>query len=172
MTVARAFRFSVPAGHKRTTVRVTLNATGKRLLNRFYKLPTRMRIAGTPLARAVQFRYVVIDASVNFGFKSSAGLTTVTKLTPATLPRGAHVELLCHGRGCPFSRHVVIARARLIRLAGRFHGAQLHPGAVVELIITAPFSVGEVHIITIFRDGPRMAVRCLLPGSRHPGVCA
>ena len=171
VTVATT-RFAVPAG-RRTTVPVTLNATGKRLLRRFYSMPTRMRLTGTPsVARTVRFRYVVIDASVNFGFKSASGLTSVTKLTPATLPRHARVELLCHGRGCPFSKHVLIARARLVRLAGQFHGAKLHPGAVVQLIITAPFSVGEVHIITMFPDGPRMAVLCLPPGSRRPVVCA
>jgi hypothetical protein len=42
----------------------------------------------------------------------------------------------------------------------------------VQRIITAAFSVGEVHIITMFPDGPRMAVLCLAPGSRRPVVCA
>ncbi len=173
VTVATT-RFAVPAG-RRTAVRVTLNATGKRLLNRFYRVPTRMRITGTPsLTRAVVFHYVVIDATVNFTLRydTASGLTSIARLTPATLPHGARVELRCHGRGCPFSKHVLIARSPLIRLAGQFHGAELHPGAVVELIITAPFSVGEVHIFTMFADGPRPAVRCLPPGSRHPVECA
>ncbi len=173
VTVATT-HFAVPAG-RRTTVSVTLNATGKRLLDRFYAMPTRMRLTGTPsLARTVRFRYVVIDASVNFHFESnsSSGVTSVTGLTPTTLPHRARVELLCHGPGCPFSKHVLIARSPLIRLAGQFHGAELHPGAVVQLIITAPFSVGEVHIVTISRHGPRLAVRCLPPGSRRPVVCA
>ena len=155
MTVATS-RFAVAAG-RRTTVPITLNATGKRLLNRFYSLPTRMRLTGTPsLARTVRFRYVVIDASVNFHFESnsSSGVTSVTGLTPTALPHRARVELLCHGRGCPFSKHVLIARAALIRLAGQFRGAELHPGAVVQLIITAPFSVGEVHIVTSRATGP------------------
>ena len=171
VTVATT-HFAVPAG-RRTTVPVTLNATGKRLLNRFYSMPTRMRLIGTPsLARTVRFRYVVIDASVNFGFKSASGLTSVTKLTPATLPHHARVELLCHGGGCPFRKHVLIAHSRSLPLAGQFHGTELHLGAVVQLIITAPFSVGEVHIITMFPNGPRMAVLCLPPGSRRPVVCA
>jgi len=172
VTVATG-HFAVPAG-KRTSVAVTLNAAGKRLLTRFYRLPTRMRITGTPsLTRTVQFRYAVIDASVNFGFKtSSSGVTTVTRLTPEALPHRARVQLLCHGRGCPFGKHVFVARSRLVKLAGLFHKAGLHPGAVIELIITAPFSIGEVHIITMFRDAPRLAVRCLPPGSRRPVVCA
>jgi hypothetical protein len=154
-------------------VPVTLNATGKRLLGRFYRLPTRMSMTGTPsLARTVQFRYAVIDATVDFRFFNSAGVTTITRLTPETLPRRARVELRCHGRGCPFSKHVLVARRPLIRLAGLFHGAKLHPGAVVQLIITAPLSVGEVHIVTIVSDGAKMAVLCLPPGSPHPVVCA
>ena len=134
-----------------------------------------MRLTGTvALTRSVNFRYAVIDASVNEKFKYNAvpGLTTVVRLTPSTLPRRARVELLCRGRGCPFAKRVLLARSRVLPLAGQFHGAALQLGAVVQLIITAPLSVGEVHILTMVPFGPSEAVRCLPPGSRRPVVCA
>jgi hypothetical protein len=172
VTVATA-RFSVPAGQRRT-VAITLNATGRRLLSRFYKLPTRMRVTGAAsVTRAVQFRYGVIDASVSFSFKNSAsGLTTVAMLTPTTLPHRARVALVCHGRGCPFTTRVFTAHSRSLALAGQFHGAHLRLGTVVQLSVTAPFSVGEVDIFTMKRDGPTHAVRCLPPGAHRPIACA
>jgi hypothetical protein len=172
VTVATA-HFSVPAG-RRAKVPITLNATGKRLLGRFYKLPTRMRITGAAsLTRTVQFRYGVIDASVSYGFKQSAsGLTTVSSLAPTTLPHHARVQLVCHGAGCPFTKRVIAAHARSLELAGQFRGARLHLGAVVQLTVTAPFSVGEVDIFTMVRPGPKHGVRCLPPGAHRPLACA
>ena len=172
VTVASA-HFSVPAG-RRASVHVTLNAIGKRLLGRFYKLPTRMRVTGTAaVTRTVRFQYVVIDASVRYSFvHSSTGVTTVSTLTPTTLPHGARVALACDGRGCPFSRKILHAHAKRLPLAGQFHGAQLHTGAVIRLTVTAPFSVGQVDIFTMLRQGPTLALRCLSPGAHHPVACA
>jgi hypothetical protein len=172
VTVATA-GFSVPAGGQ-ATVRITLNATGKRLLARFYQLPTRMRVTGAAaITRSVRFHYSVIDASISYSFvHSSSGVTTVSTLTPTTLPHLAHVQLVCRGPGCPFAKRVLVAHSRRLPLAGQFHGARLHTGAVVSLTVTAPLSVGQVSTFTMLRRGPRLTVSCLPPGAHRPVACA
>jgi hypothetical protein len=173
VTVATA-RYAVPTG-KRTTVAVTLNATGKRLLSRFYKLPTRMRVSGTvSAARTVQFHYAVIDASISYGFSYGSGVITVNALTPTTLPRHAKITLWCRGQGCLFSkRSITSTHAGSLKLAGQFHGARLHPGATIEVEVTAPLSVGQVTLYTMVRSShPRISAGCLPPGARRPVACA
>lgn len=173
MTVATS-RYSVAAG-KHANVAIKLNATGKRLLGRFYKLPTRMKLSGSVSAtRSVQFRYAVIDATISYGFSYGSGVLTVNELTPETLPRHATITLLCHGRGCPFATRVITSvRGGLLKLAGQFHGARLRPGDTIEIDVTAPSSVGQITRFTLVRSAyPRTATQCLAPGARHPTACA
>jgi hypothetical protein len=99
--------------------------------------------------------------------------TTVEQLVVKDVPRGARVGLRCRGAGCPFGRTVVKAdRRRRARATGRFRGASLRPGAVVEFRITAPHAIGAVARFTI-RPGavPRLTTLCLAPRAARPVNC-
>ncbi len=99
--------------------------------------------------------------------------TTVVRLVVKDVPAGARVGVRCRGAGCPFGRTVVRPdRRRRARATGRFRGASLGPGAVVEVRITARFAIGKVGRFTV-RSGavPRHTELCLAPGASKPVRC-
>jgi hypothetical protein len=173
VTVAAA-RYSVHAG-RRDTVRVRLNATGKRLLDRFYRVPTRMRITGSgSIAKAVTFSYRRLHLTPGYQFAFSRTFAYATQLTLSGLPRRSHVALLCTGGGCPFPRRTFAAPGSgRLELAPALKQRHLAVGATVELQITAAGTVGEVVRFTVLSGRvPRESFLCLPPGAHGPVACA
>jgi hypothetical protein len=173
VTVGRT-AFAVPSGTS-VRLRTTLNATGKQLLGRFYKLRAQLTLSGTTaLTRPLTFSYRVIDAHVRYSWSFfSSGYTAVVELTPLALPHGSRIEVTCRGRGCPFARRALKPHGRRLALAPLFGHANLAPGAVVTVIVSAPASVAQVSIFTMRNGrGPSLVVRCLPPGSGHAVPCA
>jgi hypothetical protein len=100
--------------------------------------------------------------------------TTVQRLTVTGIPAGAALVMRCRGGGCPFAARTLTfptAEARR-KLAKRFAGRRLRPGARIDLRITAPGWVGRIVRFTI-RDekAPKVRVRCLPPGATEPTRC-
>ena len=76
VTVARG-SYTIMAG-KSATLPMTLNQTGKRLLARFWRVPTTLTFTGTLThTRTVTFTYSKIDSPVTYQFYTSSGYTTV-----------------------------------------------------------------------------------------------
>jgi 6-phosphogluconolactonase len=182
VTVAKA-SFTVAAGDN-AKVRVALNATGKRLLTQFYTLPTTLSFSGNPVAsRTIAFVYPLVTPPPDASWVTWTWLnepcgfcyTTVDVSSffgiPKLLP-SAKVKVRCTGVGCPPPRSFG-PRKRSVDLAGMFAGRHLGPGTVIQVLITAPNSVGRlVAYTTRVGRSPTRRVRCLPPGARKPLACA
>ncbi len=106
-------------------------------------------------------------------WRAGTRATTVVRLLVKAVPAGARVGLRCRGADCPFGRSVIRPdRRRRARATGRFRGASLRPGTVVEIRITARHAIGKVSRFTV-RSGaiPAHAELCLAPGARRPVKC-
>jgi hypothetical protein len=165
--------YSVPAG-KSETVTFRLNKTGQHLLARFYSLPATVKFtptSGTSLAtRKVRFVYPRIKAPVAFNFLFHPTFTTVAELSASGVPAHGKVALICHGGGCPFGKRMFHGQPNLAKAFGK---AQLSPGTVVEVSITARNQVGEVIVFTIQAGAaPTQKQLCLPPGAAKPSKCA
>ncbi len=172
VTLATA-KYSIPTGQSKT-LKLTLNAAGRRLLDRFYTLPATLSIAGTTKrSQKVVFKFGRLHISPVFTWIFSATFTSAQQLTVGPLPAHARVAVLCRGGGCPFSRRSLTSKRRKLDLEPLLKGKRLRPGAALTLQITAPGDVGEVVTFTINRGrAPTERFACLLPGSRSPTVCA
>ena len=166
-------KYSIPTGHSKT-LKLTLNAGGRRLLDRFYTLPATLSIAGTTKrSQKVVFKFGRLHISPVFTWIFSATFTSAQELTVGPLPAHARVAVLCRGGGCPFSRRSLTAKRRKLDLEPLLKGKRLRPGAALALQITAPGDVGEVVTFTINSGrAPTERFACLLPGSRSPTACA
>jgi CSLREA domain-containing protein len=165
--------YSVTTG-KRVTIRLTLSSTGQKLLDQFYRLPSTVTIGGTTsISKRVTFSYKRISSPISFTWAFSAGSSVAQELTISGLPSKPKVTVICHGGGCPFGTRTFSAHGRQLALAPRLNSSHLTPGATLELEITAANDVGKVAIFTIrSARQPSLIERCLLPGARHPTVCA
>jgi hypothetical protein len=170
-------RYDVQAGHA-ATLRITANAAGRKLLLRFYTLPTKLVFADpTGLSATITFAYPRVKPHVNDYWTLTLQpcgpcVTIVHQLTLSGLPSGPQITVSCSGVGCPFGRKVLKPRHRPVALAGMFVHSRLQAGTKLEIRITAPNRVGEALLYTI-RSGtlPRAATRCLPPGARVPVAC-
>ena len=114
-----------------------------------------------------------ITSGITHIWRSGPRSTTVVRLLVKAVPAGARVGVRCRGAGCPFGRTVVRPdRRRRARVTGRFRGASLAPGAVVEIRITARHAIGKVGRFTV-RPGtlPRHTELCLAPQATRPVRC-
>jgi hypothetical protein len=172
VTLTKA-KYSIPTGHSKT-LKLTLNAAGRRLLDRFYTLPATLSIAGTTnRSQKVVFRFGRLHISPVFTWSFSATFTSAQQLTVGPLPAHAKVAVLCRGGGCPFSRRTLTSKRRKLDLEPLLKGKRLRPGAALALQITAPDDVGEVVTFTMNRgSAPTERFSCLLPGRRSPTACA
>jgi hypothetical protein len=176
VVVARG-SLSVSAGRAKV-LRITANATGKKLLLRFYRLPTTVLIAGSnSLRRVINFAYPRLRPRKADFFVSALPpcgpcTTVVQQLTLTRLPQPSRVTVTCRGVGCPFARRAPKPRRHHLDVAALFAGSRLHMGTKLEIRITAPNRVGEALLYTI-RMGtlPQTAIRCLPPGARSPVAC-
>ena len=165
--------YSIPTG-KNSTVTVSLNATGKKLLTARYKVPATLTLTGTASAkRALTFKYGVISLSPSYTWAFGKSFSFATELTVTHLPKGAKVLLACHGHGCPFAKKTFAApKSGKLALASALKKRHLSPHSTVTIQITAPNEVGEVVIFTIMSSkSPTETFRCLPPGAHTPSAC-
>ncbi len=175
--------FAVAAGHS-AIVRVALNATGKRLLAQFFTLPTALSFSGITVAsRTITFAYPLVTPPPDTSWVTWTWLgepcgfcyTTVDTSfffgIPHLLPT-AEVSVRCTGAGCPHPRSFRPSK-HSVKLNGMFAGRRFGPGTVIQLLITAPNSVGRLVRWTMVAGAhPKRTVRCLPPGNRRTVVCA
>ena len=112
-----------------------------------------------------------IRTPVTYQFVYRGALTRFTLLAVRQLPAGGAVELRCRGRGCPFATNRTKAKpgqARVV-LTSLLKGRRLRAGAVLEVRVSAPQTIGRVERFVV-RSGraPRRIVLCLAPGSNSP----
>ncbi len=165
-TVGQA-RFSVPASDSET-VRVKLNRTGRRRLDKSYRLATMLTLIGpNVVSRPVTFHYTRIHPIVVLYTKTTGGTTTLLRLTIGGLTHGARVTIRCSGHGCPFKRETIKPRTGRITISRRLAGARLPaPGATVVVTITAPDAVAFVKLYRTVKD----ALPSTACGARPPGT--
>jgi streptogramin lyase len=165
--------YSIRAGKTEILV-VTLNATGRALLNRSYRLATKLAMSGTvSVSKPVTLSYGRLHISPSATWSFGPRFTTAARLTLRRLPAHARVTVICHLGGCPFARRTFTAAHGTLALAGALAHARLRPGSTLGLEITAPDDIGEVVVFTV-RSGrsPAEAFRCLPPGAHAPSACA
>ncbi len=68
--------------------------------------------------------------------------TTMRRMTVGRLPRGAHVRVICAGRGCPF-RALSVPRRSIGRLERRLAGARFASSDQLMLTIAVPGRISE-----------------------------
>ena len=171
-TIASA-SYSIPTG-KSSTVKLSLNSTGKKLLTARYKVPATLTLTGTASAKKrVTFKYVVISLSPSYTWAFGKAFSFATELTLTHLPKGAKIALACRGHGCPFAKKTFSApKSGKLALASALKKRHLSPHATVTIQITAANEVGEVVIFTIVSGkSPMETFRCLPPGARTPTAC-
>ncbi|HXD67193.1 MAG TPA: hypothetical protein VNV17_21380, partial [Solirubrobacteraceae bacterium] len=171
-TIASA-SYSIPTG-KSSTVKLSLNSTGKKLLTARYKVPATLTLTGTASAnKRVTFKYVVISLSPSYTWAFGKAFSFATELTLTHLPKGSKIALACHGHGCPFAKKTFSApKSGKLALASALKKRHLSPHATVSIQITAANEVGEVVIFTIVSGkSPTETFRCLPPGTRTPTAC-
>lgn len=111
--------------------------------------------------------------SISTGWLSYTGYTLVTRLTFSSLPARAKVRLRCKGGGCPFSTKSLKVRKRKASATKLLKSHRLSPGAVLEIRVTAPGTMGKVVRYTIRSHAlPKRRQLCLRPGKKKPGKCA
>jgi hypothetical protein len=164
--------YSVATGSS-TTIKVTLNSTGQKLLTQRYKLPATLTVGGTTtLSQTVMFKYGVISSPIAFTWTFSTRSTIAQLLTVSRVPSKGKVTVICHGGGCPFGTRAFAAHGGKVALASFFkHG--LSPHATLEIVISAANEVAKVVTFTIQSGAqPTLTARCLPPGASKPSRCA
>jgi streptogramin lyase len=166
--------YSVGAGAS-TTVKLTLNSTGKKVLAARYKVPATLAVSGTSsLSRTVTLSYGRLHIVPAYQWAFSKTFAFATQLTLGGLPRGSRVALLCLGHGCPFARRTFAApKHGKLQLAPPLKQRHLAVHSTVDLEITAANTVGEVVRFTVVPGKlPPETFLCLPPGARSPSACA
>ena len=163
--------YAVAAGQT-ARVTVSLNAAGRRLLDRFYALPVSLSTDGRHTAGAVRFRYAIIRAPIDYFWNFRPGYTFVGNLDARGLKSSWHVTLTCRGGGCPISRAAVKISGGRASATSALQGAHLRPGAVVQLAVSAPNAVSEVLRFVMASGAlPRTTALCQTPTQHAPGAC-
>jgi Invasin, domain 3 len=123
--------------------------------------------------------------SVEWTFHYTPVYTMVRLLSVTGVPVGSSVLVGCHGRGCPFTRRLIVVGPstgcgaksgtcgtdRKIDLTREFDRSRLHVRTRVTVVITRPQWIGKYYEFTT-RAGrpPYVRLACLGPGETHPGV--
>jgi hypothetical protein len=120
--------------------------------------------------------YPRLTTAIMARWRVLTGFTRLLQLDAVRVPAGATIVLRCSERrlGCAFSTRTIrvpSARAR-VELTGAFGRAELRPGAVIEVRITKPRTIGKDATYTVRRGtAPRFRNLCLRPGSARPISC-
>jgi hypothetical protein len=172
VTVATA-NYSITAGQS-TDVSLTLNATGRKLLGEFFKLPVNLSVTGgsVPVTSGTTFKYGIINTTITYAWSFSAQSTSADSLSISGLRSSYQVTVSCDGGGCPFPQKRLKARGGGVAITPLLGHAKLQPHAVLEVVISAPNSVSQVEEFVI-RAGaaPIVESLCQAPGVRTPGTC-
>lgn len=100
--------------------------------------------------------------------------TEVAVLRLRALPSGARIQVRCtnRSRGCPFKSRRLRSRGGRANAATLFRRAELEPGAMIEIRVTARDTIGKVFRYTMrSRRLPARRELCLTPGRSRPGRC-
>lgn len=100
--------------------------------------------------------------------------TRFTSIVVRRVRRGDRLRLTCTGPGCELRSKSLTVRKRASRLSLLRHlkGSKLRKGAVVQLRVTRPETIGRVATWRIRAPKiPRITRSCLPPGARKPGRC-
>jgi Ice-binding-like/Bacterial Ig-like domain len=165
--------YTVAAG-KKAKVAIKLNTAGRKLLNRFYRVPSTLKITGAVTStRKMTFSYKRVHAVVSSTWTFGKGYSLVRVLTVSSLPVGSKVELSCAGGGCPFAKRAFAApKNKFLALAPVFHSANLKPGAIVQVTVSVAGQVGTVaRFMTRSGQLPAQTSLCVVPGARAPAGC-
>jgi hypothetical protein len=114
----------------------------------------------------------LLRASLSSSFAVFRRYTKVTLLTVRNFEPGIAVRVRCRGGGCPFRRKAAQPKRGRVALARLFAHARLRTGAIVQVRISKPGTIGRVVRIRIrSRKLPRRAPLCLAPGAAKPDSC-
>jgi hypothetical protein len=125
-----------------------------------------------------------VTSIVQWKFAYHPSYTRVMVLRATGILQGMTLRLTCTGRGCPFARRATSTRASCagvsrsscstsssIDLSPAFSHRRLRAGARITIRITRRNWVGKYYSFEIVaRKPPSVALSCLAPGSRLPGV--
>jgi hypothetical protein len=166
-------KYSISRGMS-SKLSLSLNSTGKHLLDQFYKLKATLTTSGTlVIKRTVTFSYARVKAAVNFTWAFGSSSTRAELLTVTGVPSDGKVYALCHGGGCPFAKRSFIAKHRTAAVTPALLDSHLTPGTTLTIEIEAPNSVGKVVEFTMLSGKqPAITSRCLVPGESKPTACA
>lgn len=104
----------------------------------------------------------------------SEGYTTFTSMKVLPVRAGDRLRLTCKGPGCPLRRKRIKVEKRKsgLSLLRHVRGAKLRRGAVVQLRVTRPGTIGRVTKWKIRAPkGVKITRQCLRPGAKKPGRC-
>jgi hypothetical protein len=100
--------------------------------------------------------------------------TRFTSMTVKPVRRGDRLRLTCKGAGCEMRKKTIRVRknARKLSLLRHLKKAKLRKGAVVQLRVTRPETVGRVGTWKIRAPKiPTSTPKCLRPGAKKPSRC-
>ena len=118
-----------------------------------------------------------ILAPVPYDWTGTTTGARLNRLRVTDAPPGASVELRCSGgkrKGCPFKSRAVPLKPDGSASMTKLFKRAFRKGAVLEVWITAPNSVGKVVRFVVERGRnrrPRGRTMCLPPGAAKPGKC-
>ena len=128
----------------------------------------------------------IVNSSMLWSFYFTPHYTAVRALSVDGVPAAASVLVRCRGRGCPFATHIASipkpkhcgqrGRPRCptsgtVNLAPAFGQHRLNVGVTIAVLIRRPNWIGKYYSFEIRpRQGPRIGIDCLAPGSTRPGV--
>lgn len=107
-------------------------------------------------------------------FTTQRGGTVFTALRLRRAVAGQRVEVRCRGRGCPRKpQRFSVRRSRAsLKVLGKLKNQRLRRGAVVEVRVTQPRTIGRAARWEIRAPrNPKRIDRCLPPGSRKAVRC-
>jgi hypothetical protein len=91
----------------------------------------------------------------------------ISRLT-VSAPRGARINVACHGAGCPRRHVAMIATVRHVPIFER----ALPAGTRLVVTVSKPGFIAKVTTITIRRGrAPSRSDLCIAPGAKRPAAC-
>jgi hypothetical protein len=173
------------------TCTVRYSATGSRSISAWY-LGDSNFAASSSAAKAVRVTRPTakgtITATMQWTFAYSPSYTRVINMVINGVPRGATVQMRCHGGGCPFAkRSTKIGKPRSctgkrtrkracpatsrIGLTALFRRRHLRPEAQITIEIRRPRFIGKYYSFTIrARQQPRVRIACLAVDGARPNA--
>jgi hypothetical protein len=122
----------------------------------------------------------------NFGW--TRRYTTVDSLIVHEIPTAGSVELMCHGRSCPFHDHTAHAASHArcrgrkcktphsaqpqteVNLTPLFKNRHLGVGTQITVHILKTAWIGKSYVFTMRSDhAPRVDIGCIALGANQPG---